>query len=470
MSIDTIRKQRTQPAELIVFATLSSVAFISPILNSWGSFPASDLLFSLPFFLTFLIIQCVLIEVFGRLKTDVNNIKSALYVAILAGNIFYFSFVFTSDSPIIYFSTIGVYVCVFFLASRSEKGISFVAIFVLIHLLIWGYQITSTNKFGSEKKLIINDKVNAEIKNKTQRSVYIIGIDGMVSKQALLKFYGIESVGIKKLEELGFKTYDIISPGNQTLITFGSLLSYSADVHPRTVRRLFNGQKYSQLYADISKLGFKIQFFFENEYFGVDAGLIDNFSPAKPGLNFCNYVDDRWGWYFCRLYKKIVYKEEPLSADSTDRYFDFYKKNVAIGPDLNKKWFSIHHIWFPGHTINPYNGNDYQDRESFRKYYNNAQAILLRIFEKITNHILAKDPKAVIVFFGDHGSYLLSGVKSGANLREYGTIETDILNLDARSVLLAVYPHNFCNKDLSTMENSEIMFGLLARCASTYEP
>ncbi|WP_139377471.1 alkaline phosphatase family protein [Daejeonella lutea] len=302
---------------------------------------------------------------------------------------------------------------------------------------------------------------------KAKRNVYTICIDAMVSSEAFKKLYFGKSVATQKLESLGFATYDIQAPNKSTLFTYASLLEYDKDVTPNNFRRLFNGLSSSRLYTDLKKLNFKRQFFSKSNYFGTDQGKIDKFYPLESNFcNFCSYVNDQWGWYFCRIFKNFnASKDNELQIE--DR-FELFKKNTQSNFSDSNKWFSIHHIPFPAHTSsNSYDPNIELDRKNWRKYYIDAQIPLSKLFSDITGYILSSDPNAVIVFFGDHGSYQLRGLKDGDVTKEFGVIRTSDLLMDSNSSLLAVYPSSFCKKEIMSLgNNTEYLFYTLMIGAS----
>ena len=110
--------------------------------------------------------------------------------------------------------------------------------------------------------------------NEYNKNLYIIGIDGMVSRLALQKIYDSSgSVAYNWLQENGFKLYDVRSAGDQTLTTYGALLTGKKDLHSRAVRPYFNGSWGNEFYKKLRSAGYKIQFFNDSDYFGIDVEI-----------------------------------------------------------------------------------------------------------------------------------------------------------------------------------------------------
>ena len=89
------------------------------------------------------------------------------------------------------------------------------------------------------------------------------------------------------------------------------------------------------------------------------------------------------------------------------------------------------------------------------------------VFSKIISHILQHDKKPVIIFMGDHGSYALRS-SSKFVFDGYESSEMpDLLRVDARSALLAVYPKDFCSNNVN-LNDTTGMFMQFFRCLNGY--
>ena len=451
---------------IIPFMTLSFVGLLSPFMNSWGAFPASDFLFSISYFTVVLALQFVVVSYVGSLWKQRIEIQQISYLILLIFNLFYFAHVLTSDSAILFLGVTATFSAIFLVGIFSKNSKKIIFIFAVVHVVIWTYELAGSYMMQNKIEVSTSqNNSNSKSINTAQRSVYVIGIDSMVSQQSMKELFNHDqSVAYKWLGDNGFDLYDKQSPGDQTLTTFGAMLQQSTSVHPRTVRKIFNGQVSSKLYAQLAELKFSRQFFYMDDYFGTDVGQIESFIPKSQSLNFCYYADDRWGYYFCRMYKYFRKGSDSNMSSSVNSFYKFYTENVRI--EKNIKWFSIHHIWFPGHTIGKYDGKIFADRDAFRRYYVSSQKDLTVLLEKITSYIKKNDENAVIVFFGDHGAYLLKHVTVGAQLNEFKNVTPEDINLDARGVLLAVYPKNFCKERLETMDQTKYFLKNIAECAS----
>jgi hypothetical protein len=92
--------------------------------------------------------------------------------------------------------------------------------------------------------------------------------------------------------------------------------------------------------------------------------------------------------------------------------------------------------------------------------------LLSKQFQFILKKILNHDPGAAIVFVGDHGGWATGLWTPGAaNAPPNGTKE--LIYLDQRGTLLAVYPRNFCQHRLIDVKKEPaLLLKHLVDCAS----
>ena len=447
-----------------VFLTLSVGAFLLPFANSWGRFPLSQLWVSTAYFVTVLMLQCGILYLGARLVSK-EAYWLGLPLILLLSNLLFFTFFassWTTTEAVIY----AVVFCFVFIVAVRQRGKPTVAIVFLALQLgssaAWNLWIELGK--GNSPKGVSNA---ADSPGRAGRSVYVIGMDSLVSRHAMKELFGQQqSPAYSWLEENGFELYDALSPGDQTLTTFGSLLAGTSSVHPRTVRRLFNGTENSRLYRVLAASGFKRQFFFENDYFGVGPGYIEDFKPIGYSWNFCKFTDRRWGFYFCEALNRFLTSSNEQPQD-LERRIQFYMNNVRIEP--GSRWFSISHIWYPGHTIGDYDGADSRQRAAFINYYANADKNLITLFARLLQYIRQREPLAVVIFMGDHGAHVLRSTHSftldGYSVSDMPSLKT----LDTRSVLWAVSPKSFCNEQIKNLKHSSQFLLRVAACASEPE-
>jgi hypothetical protein len=449
---------------LASFCLLSLAAFLLPYLNSWGGFPASYLMVAAGYFAAVLLLQAGLLRWVGvRGLHDVVLIGLATFL--LLANLFFFTFFVSSWSRYELLAYAGLYTAIFLVSACNEAGLRVAAIFFLLQGMLAGTGFLLLNVKNTPGAMPATYMIGIDSKpGNGGRSVYVVGIDAMVSREAKkILFDMADSEAYAWLASNGFALYDGYSPGDQTLSTYGALLSGNPHVHPRTVRRLFNGTQSGALYDLLKSSGYRRQFFFENDYFGVGPGYIEDFRPVEhSGWSFCKFTDDRWGFYLCRLLNRFVFHQDRGEKSFNER-LDFYLNNVRLEP--GSSWFSIGHIWYPGHTVGDYDAADEEKREAFVNYYRSADKNLIILFSRVVSRIRSKDPNAVIFFMGDHGAHMLRS-ESNFLLKNYTLAEMPaLMEMDSRSVLWAVSPQDFCRSRLSALKDSSLLLIELANCA-----
>lgn len=444
-----------------IFCILSPATFLLPFANSWGGFPVSYFWAAAVYFTFALLVQIALLRLSEK-KIIRETYRLVLPLTFLLANLLFFTFFASNWGKVEIFFYALIFCFIFLMSALTAGGLKFSIIFLF---LLLGLSLAGNVQIRlSQQEIDTHESRTSTAASHPQRSVYIIGIDSLVSRQARLQLFGQEqSEAYSWLDQNGFDLYDRVSPGDQTLTTFGSLLAGTPNVHPRTVRRLFNGSQESHLYAFLTDSGYKRQFFFENDYFGVDEGYIEDFKPIDHSWNFCKFMDDRWGFYFCRTLNRFLEPTKNTPIDIEDRV-QFYTDNVRI--QSNSSWFSISHIWYPGHTIGDYDGSNKRQREEFINYYTGADKNLVVIFSRVLNFIRQKDPMAVVVFMGDHGAHLLRSSEQ-FELPGYSSGDMESLkSLDNRCVLWAISPKGFCSEQVQNLKDSSLLLLHIARCAS----
>ena len=409
------------------FTLVNFLIFSYPLIVSFGNYVIYDLLTMITVFVVNLCIQFLLLSKIN--KKGLYNLAINFFT--ISNFYFYFICFNSYDYKLFMILFLGLFLLLNILIQINSRKISitFFSIFIMLNVT---RQIIDYNKIlkGDFDKLVFK-------KSKSKRNIFFIGIDGMVSSSFYKDHISSEKYLDSYLNELGFYSKDIKSAGKSTLESYANLVGYTNKLNNNQYRQVFSN-KNSMFYKDLEIQGFKKQFAFKNEYFGIDAGNIyDYYYPKKiSNVNFCNYVSPNWGYGFCGLYKKILNSK----INNLDKFELFRNLNSHIYQDINK-WFSITHIWFPGHTSETYNAKNTNELNNYKLFYiesiNEVKDIIKNIFNEITN----QDPNAIIVFMGDHGSTLYRGALVGDILNNRTLTSKDILD-DKRNTLLSIYPKN----------------------------
>jgi len=422
------------------FIIVNSLIFSWIFINENSVFPLED---ALPMILIYFIIISIQLIIIKYAKW----LDKFWYVLFSSGNLIYFNLILngeknTTNLVILFFFTS------FFILICHLKNLLFIYIFSSFFLFI--NLLKSINDF--QKKDTVH-KISDNHKNRNKRNIFFVGIDGMIGSEMFAYIFNSNSEAIRKLDSLNFQIIDFNSAGESTLETYAKVISYKQQLHPRMYLQTINSDK-SAFNLETHLSGYKKQFIFYSNYFGGNRNKIfELYYPVQKSIfNFTNFIDDRWGWYSVRIFKLLTRNKE--------NNFSYKKQMNNIYQQLskldlrNENWISISHLWYPGHTAGNYNSSDSIQFTNYKNYYEKSQINLSFFFDSITKNILKKDPKAIIVFWGDHGSYFFKGQKS---------IDQSVLIKDKKMVTLAIYPKNYLSKlDIEVLQaNPEKLFNII---------
>jgi hypothetical protein len=419
------------------FLLINIIFFINPFVFSLGMFPIHD-------FVVMLVLFCVVLTFELFIITILNFYKIAFLFFYLLN---YLNFIL----PLLPYSfKINLFLFFIFLFigylffCKDLKKIVYTYLSIFLSIMIFSQISFSKNNLNSYV---------SKINKKAHKNIYLVGIDGMVSEVFFHKFYGSNYEVVDKLKNDNFEVFDFISPGASTLQTYSSMVSYNnkSEIKSRDWRRIISDKK-SNFYKDLDAMGYKKQFLYMDNYFGINSsGPFDNFSPnIDDYFSFYNYVNPNWAYpliLFVRMFNPEV----------KDQFNNIIQK-LIIPSNNSQKWLSISHVWFPGHTSLNFNGNDNFSRSNYISDYRNSQRILINRLENLKNKILQIDSDAVIVFWGDHGSYLLRNVKENSKISNLGTISAHDLHEDSTGVLVAIYPRDIGKKIKLEVKDNTLLF------------
>ncbi len=434
-----------------VFLFINIFSFSWGFLNVDSIYPKSEAMLMSLIFLIILFLQFFLIFYF-------NKHSSIIGLFFSCGNFVFFNLIlngldnYINLTYLVFFLLIYVYI----------NHLSLIKTLIFFLVLFCSALVTNLFFFENNNEILIPKKTEKNKSFKANSNIFFIGIDGMMSNEMYNLIFHKNNLALNTLDSLGFLTSDIYSPGEGTLETYAKFISYKSNFHPRLSFKIINS-KNSSFYVDTKKMGYKKQFNFATNSFGGDPNnIFDSYYPKESNpFSFVLYTPERWGWYSVYFIKKIF--NSSLKMNNYNNQMDMIINRIKT-IDFNKKnkWVSISHLYFPGHTASDYNFNNYLEFNIFKNYYRKSQTYLSRFFQKITKIILEIDRDAVIVFYGDHGSFILKRAKSNETINGL-KITDELLLKDKKHVQIAVYPNDFLDStDLKKIKlNPEYLFKII---------
>ncbi len=461
---------------VLALICLSGAFLIAPLIQKSEFIGMLDVIAISIAFVLVLAVQVILIIGFRFIELKLWNLDLAsglLCCLFLLANAFYFLYVLLSAPRYVFIMSAVVLATIFVISQRHERLQHFIFVFAGVFLgiclgsaVVSLYQAPETISAGKQ----------SQINGPTQRSVYVVVFDSLVSRSSLEMFYGSgRRPHVRYLEDEGFQLYDVLSAGDSTIESFVKMLALGQFVVSKRYKTFFNGIDPVPLYALLRQKGFKIQFVAAQSYFGIDVGKLDSYFPKYNTVSICDFVDARYMMVLCAEYlRNAIWRPSrgqreiahELGSDvNAQTQFVLsklaYRKNM-----LGDHWFSISYINYPGHSPTNYHFSDMVARTRFIAEMNTKNPQLVDQVMAIKSHILAQNRDAVIVFLGDHGGWLTRSAQPGDALQDNIVLDQNLIDLDRRGVLLAVYPRQFCAKRLRDRADTSLVLGDLAVCAA----
>ena len=367
------------------------------------------------------------------------------------------------------------------LLTQSAKVRVFLGIFIAAFLLQ-----TATDYLWSERKR--NDLVAAASKfpeyikfpEFTKKpNVYIISFDSMIPESVASKLLGIESLGyISVIDEYGYRRLkNVFSERTPTKPYFNSLVAMDAEYFrsvPKSARFLFaTGEILGPLYTLFKKNDYKTQFLYASTYFGI---------PKRAGVDFygydrykgiCNHIDSPMAFVgYCvksvsRMRRKGFKVWDKILGNKSVRSGEVILDRIKFAGESSDPWFTLAHIYAPGHVPKGYDGRDPEDFEKYKSDFikrrlPNATMQIKEVLDTLRQH----DPEAIVILFGDHGTFVTRRVKSTGGARGDVELSAKDVYLDRHAVVGAIYPPHFCEQEFGSPFSTIRAGRALAKCLS----
>ena len=315
----------------------------------------------------------------------------------------------------------------------------FLVILCLLSLGSGLYSIISTE----------NDEIVGSVKNESHRTlydqitfierpnIYYIVPDSYPNREGLKKIYNIDNLEFyQQLGSLDFTIYhSAYSNYMYSLASLSSLFSMRHNYYQNRVgnfemlnAREFIAGKYNPVVYIFKNNGYQVHYLHESDYLIRKGCYVDLCSPP---INFLGdfievLIPGRLKSH--RLAMKKIIKNRTGLAQTVIKDVDQISTHKI-------PHFMYIHMDSPDHS--PAKTSTVESLASFRKSYfekiQNANGIIL----KFVQHILERDPGALIIINADHGSWGL-GHHSFFEKEDLKGVPDDLITLDSLGVLLAI--------------------------------
>ena len=314
-----------------------------------------------------------------------------------------------------------LFIFVFFIISKrvfERKNIIFILISILLISISSGISI-----FLKEHNYLQNvNPSNFPLIPKFEKKpdIFLLGIDGLIPLSMLEKFY-YDYSSLKIKTENFHDIKNSFAPKTPTEFSFKNIMNISQN-YPNLKKQAFIGQQNSLLFEIFKKNGYNIHTGFSINFFGSSKGKhIDKYIVYDNSGSYRSSIAclDKSRFLFLpkylslcrsnsinRIISNFIYVFFPSQKSKSE----FSSETSFLLPHLNKtknpKLLLYHSLKYTGHTASDYDHSNQNQRQNFSKHYIDKYKKAFLFINETFKYIKNNNPNAIVLFFGDHGSFL----------------------------------------------------------------
>ena len=282
---------------LILMGLMSALLFAWVVGSEADEIGLRDLSILSVAFVAILALQILLMRILGtvlkrKAGASLEIVLLLLSAAILAANAYFLAF-YTLEAPTITRAACaGLVGAAFFGIMVCPKYRPVFGLFAIFSILISIFSYTYTRL--NLKRVDVSQEI-ASLPIKSERNVYLIGMESLQSPKAYRDNYGIHHPPhIKVLESAGFRVLDhAYSAAKSTLRSYATIFEFKRDFNATELgeREVFVSD--NSTFRSFRDAKYSIQTLYKNNYFPVDTRSVDYKYPP-PAFDAC----DELGRYF----------------------------------------------------------------------------------------------------------------------------------------------------------------------------
>ncbi len=391
----------------------------------------------------------------------------------LVGNLFFLKLLFFSSFQI--FSVLTIFSLIIMLGFvlfiilnltkhlNKRKSILYIfiglIIFVFSPLITFTFNGSNDTSDGNDTKGVVPSSILEQwkqIKFKEKPNIYLIAFDSMIPSEISRKYMDIQELPYTPTIEANMlKKSPSFSPRIATLRSLDSVMNLDDVSFPfQIVNRFFSGVKPSVLTSVVSSNDYDITTGFPGFYLGKKGAYVDKFKTpvVSPLIETILCIDVKTSFMMqtrlfgvCNVVGKYSSINSLLNKKQKEGWvgnegwvemvLDIFRENsYKIQPQ-----FSFFYIYHPnGHAPMDYRHTDLAQRKSYRNFFLSTTTELNKILHRLMNIVKIKDPKSIVMIFGDHGAYLSRGLNANKNrkfvLLDRHTVELAVLKTEHQCV------------------------------------
>ena len=407
------------------------------------------------------LINAVLKSYFPRRREFVLTVIAAIFLAANAYFMAFYTLEQTTEFRIASAVVIGIaFLFLMMYPAARPVLILFAAVMLVVSLAQYVY-----GRATFAPKDVTADTVSLPLKS--DRNVYLIGTESLQSPLAYRENYGFDTPEfVKVLEDAGFRVLNGFSADRSTLRSFAGVFEFKRSLQDddEGYRSAFLND--NSTFRSFRDAGYGIQTIYKNNYFGVNEGNVDYFYPPNESFEACGDMGPMFFYGLCHdsvvnyLNKRVV-RARRLKAEEAIEHF---RQRADVAMESPKPWLTWIHVNFPSHTHGYYKYPDEKYAKDYSRRLKEEFPEIAENMRKTAVYIAEKDPNAVILVFGDHGTHLYRGVTKEKVFTDKPLVPLRNALLDQIGVTLAVYPAAFCTNRIKDSFSTKALIENIIAC------
>lgn len=427
---------------LLLLLGFSLAAAAWPVGSSAQEINPAELAILAAAFVVMLAIQCGVLLITSRFAS--RRVVDSLIVLLIASNAYHYAFLMLATQTAVRVAlAIGVGL---FAGAALRGGVSqaktqlFTLVFTALSLGQYAYERATLSE-AEPKRLA---RAPGALTIKSDRNVYLISKESLHSPYAFRRLYGIERAPhVAYLETEGFRVLDrSYSVDTRTRLSYRRILEFSK--HLADARELDSVFAFgNSTFKSFQDAHYGIQFIYISNYMRLNQALVDHAYP-ETGFYICDNLRPSFFYFVCRKPVRAFINGVVFGIPgevSVSEEIAHLKERIGFAAADTRPWLTISHIAFPSHTPLDHRYDDASLVQNFREGTRGLMSRIADHYREIVSLIKERDPRAVIVTFGDHGMWLTRGMSSAQSNTVFSA--TDFVE-DQYGAMIAVYPADFC--------------------------
>lgn len=289
-------------------------------------------------------------------------------------------------------------------------------------------------------------------------NIYFMGLDALSPESVAKRFLNVEEVSyadvLRRNDFRIFKNAFADRTGTENF--YNSLLVLDVPEFDRLPAKektkFFSGTRPGILFETFRSNGYKVQTLYRNTKFGEKNGPFVDFYGVSQLRDVCTNIlvfSDEFSFMgLCHEKLKSVLSRingtYGLKRGGWDPDWDnFLDERMLMAATARQPWVTMAHTLAPAHVKIGYNHDIEEHRLEYRETFIKREKIAAKLIEKWVDFIQREDPGAVLIVYGDHGSYLTTAT-------QYVNVASDderrFFVVDRHAITLAVWPKMKCGE------------------------